>query len=1045
MKRFYQLSIWCLSTILLTLSSLSIHAQTLEADSLALVDLYNNCGGANWVGFDSWLNGPISTWEEVTVDPTLNRVTHVGFKNMELTGTLPNSLGNMDEMGGKIEIHDDEGLTGELPAFLWKWTKVDRFQVKRSGFTSINTTGLENMVNLTEFNTEATPIEGTIPAVIFTLPNIEKLYFHDSEFDAVPSEVTQATSLTRLYLNGDKLKELPDMSGMTWGSGAKVRLHNNQFTFEDLEPLMGFAEDANVVEFRYSPQANVGAESYVYPEVGAPTSLVADVGGANNVYQWIKADEEEVGTSATFEIPSFDPNVHSGKYFAVVQNTVVPGLVIMTEPTHLFASALAQDSLALVDLYNGCGGSSWQGFDTWLNGPLSSWEEVTVDEATQRVTHVGFKNMDLTGTLPATLGNMTMMGGKIEIHDDVGLTGELPAFLWRWTNVDRFQVKRSGYTSINTDGLENMVNLTEFNTEATPIGGTIPGVIFTLPNIEKLYFHDSEFDALPPEATQVTGLTRLYLNGDNFSELPDMSGMTWGDGAKVRVHNNFLTFEDLEQNVAVGSAAGVAEFRYSPQANVGEETYVYPAIGDPVSVGVEVGGTANVYQWIKGEEEVSTDAIYEIPTFDPSVHSGKYFGVIQNTTVPGLVIMTEPTHLYASAFAQDSLALVDLYNNCGGADWEGFGTWLNGPLKDWEQVTLDSTTQRVTNVVFKDMHLTGALPETLGNITKMSGKIEMRDDSLLTGALPAFLWRWVDVERFQIKFSGYTSIETEGLENMVNLTEFNTEGTPITGTIPGVIFTLPNIEKLYFHDSEFDALPPEATQVSGLTRLYLNGDNFSELPDMSGMTWGDGAKVRVHNNFLTFEDLEQNVAVGSATGVEEFRYSPQANIGEPTTIELMAGETLSLSVDVGGTANSYTWIIGEDAVIDGATEATYEKEGVTTDDAVKYKVLVQNSIVTGLDIFSEFFSVIVDGVSSIEEPQFAGLKILGNPVANELRLEADEKIELIHIVDVAGKVVKQQRVNSTSVQVQVNELQAGVYFVVLSTEGEFHTVRIVKK
>jgi len=301
------------------------------------------------------------------------------------------------------------------------------------------------------------------------------------------------------------------------------------------------------------------------------------------------------------------------------------------------------------------------------------------------------------------------------------------------------------------------------------------------------------------------------------------------------------------------------------------------------------------------------------------------------------------------------------------------------------------------------MHLVGALPEALGNITKMGGKIEFRDDSLLTGAVPSFLWRWTDVERFQVKFSGYTSIDTDGLDGMVNLTEFNTEGTPIAGTVPGVIFALPAVEKLYFHDSEYDDLPAELTSTRGLTRLYLNGNKLTSLPDMSGMTWGDGAKVRVHTNYLTFEDLEPNMPLTMDTLVAEFNYSPQANVGMAQTIELMTGDTLNLSVDVGGSANM--------------TEATYTKEGVAVADALLYKVLVQSSLVPGLDIFSEVFTVKVDGVLGIEEQQFDGLKVYGNPVGHTLRMEADEPIESLQIFDVTGKLMQQQVVKNTFLSV----------------------------
>lgn len=708
------------------------------------------------------------------------------------------------------------------------------------------------------------------------------------------------------------------------------------------------------------------------------------------------------------------------------------------------AQDLATDSLALVDLYNDCGGSDWVGFDTWLNGPIATWEKVTVDSAMQRVTNVEFKDMTLTGTLPSSLGNLDEMSGKIEFRDDKGLTGALPAFLWNWTKVDRFQIKFSGYTSIDTTGMSNMVNLTEFNTEGTPIGGMIPGVIFTLPAIEKLYFHDSEFAQVPPELLTTTGLTRLYLNGDNLTDLPDMSGMTWGSGAKVRVQDNALTFEDLEANVALSSDPNVGEFKYSPQAMIGTEQYLYIPDGYNITIDPNVGGTANSYTWLKdGTPTTTTTPTYDIPSFDAAIHSGTYVAVIQNTLVPGLDITTADLHLFASAFAQDSLALVDLYNDCGGTTWSGFSTWLNGPLKDWEEVTVDSATQRVTHVGFKNMDLSGTLPTSLGNMTKMGGKIEFHDDSLLTGELPAFLWRWVDVDRFQLKRTGITSVNTEGMENMVNLTEYNTEANPITGEIPGVVFTLPSIVKVYVHDCEYDQVPSELTMATRLDRLYFNGNNLVDVPDMSGMTWGDGAKIRLQDNALTFEDLESNVAIANDSAVAELNFSPQAKVGMASVLDLATGDTLSLSIAVGGSANQYSWI-KDSAQVGG--DMLYEVTSVTVSDVGDYYLLVQSPLVLGLDITSETYQVNVDGITGIEDLSYFGdIKVLGNPVASNLRIEAAQIIEQVKILDLTGKQVSLETVRNRSIDVPVGQLTPGIYFVVLRSGNFAHTLKVVKR
>ncbi|GLR17892.1 T9SS type A sorting domain-containing protein [Portibacter lacus] len=1039
--------VYKLSTLLLFLMILGnvnyTSAQTAEADSLALVDLYNECGGTDWSGFDSWLNGPISTWEKVTVDSATQRVTHVEFKDMALVGTLPASLGNLDQMGGKIEFRDDV-LSGEMPSLFWKWVNVERFQMKFAGYTSVNTDGMENMVNLTEFNTEGTPISGMAPAKVFTLPSMVKVYMHNNEIDALPAEFASVAGLDRLYLNGNNLTELPDMSGIVWKDGAKVRFQDNNLTFEDLESNVVLTEDTLVAEFNYSPQAVVGEAVNMFPALGSDVELVAGVGGSANTYTWVKGEDDVVGDSDTLTIAGFDASLNSGNYYALVQSSLVPGLDITTAPVGLFESPLAIDSLALVDLYNDCGGADW-GFDTWLSGPISTWQDVTVDSATQRVTHVEFSRMTLTGTLPASLGNLDKMSGKIQLNDQPGLTGELPAFVWNWVDVDRFQVKKCGFTSMDVTGMENMVNLTEFNSEGTPIAGMVPGILFNLPAMEKLYLHDSEYDALPAEFASVSGLDRLYLNGNNLTELPDMSSIIWKDGAKVRVQNNSLTFEDLESNVVLTEDTLVAEFNYSPQGLVGEETVLSPAAGSNVQLVAEVGGTANSYVWVKGEEQVGESDTFTIEAYDLELNSGTYYALVQNTLVPGLDIQTANTYLLGNEPMLDSLALVDLYNDCGGSEWSGFGNWLNGPINTWEAITIDSVRRRVVGIDFKNMNLTGTLPATLGDLDELSGKVEFRDDSLLVGEIPSFLWNWVKVDRIQFKFTGFTSVNTDGMENMVNLTEFNTEGSPIGGMAPGKIFTLPSMVKVYMHDNNLDDLPAELATASGLDRLYLNGNQLKELPDMSGIVWADGAKVRVQENNLTFEDLESNMVLTQDTLVAEFNYSPQANVGLPEVLELNSGDTLRLAVNVGGTANTYTWFKGEDDVIAGATESNLQIDSVAVEDSGEYGAFVQNTLVPGLDIFSNKFTVTVTPPSGTEEIDFEGLKVYGNPVNERIILTSDENISDLFVYDVNGKMVMKFDVNAQNVDVNVTGLNAGLYIILIANDAKYQTIKFVKK
>ena len=639
------------------------------------------------------------------------------------------------------------------------------------------------------------------------------------------------------------------------------------------------------------------------------------------------------------------------------------------------------------------------------------------------------------------------MSGKVEFRDDALMTGEFPAFIWKWTNLERFQLKFSGITSVDLTGIENMVNLTEYNTEGNAIGGTVPAAIFTLPAMEKIYIHNCEYDALPAELTSASGLSRLYFNGNSLTDLPDMSGITWGAGAKVRVQDNNLTFEDLEGNVALSSNADVAEFNYSPQATVGVETYQYPDAGSMVVLASNVGGSDNVYTWIQGAADVvASTTDLTIDAFDAATNSGRYSAIVQSGLVPGLDISVVPQKLFASVQAQDSLALVALHNTNGGTGWTGYDTWLNGPLNTWEGVTIDSASQRVVNVNFKDMELVGTLVQDIEDITEMSGKIEFRDDALMTGEFPSFIWKWTKVDRFQLKFSGITSVDLTGIENMVNLTEYNTEGNAIGGTAPAAVFALPAMEKVYLHNCEYDALPAELTSTIGLSRLYFNGNSLSDLPDMSSMTWGAGAKIRVQDNQLTFEDLEGNVIISTDTLVAEFNYSPQANVGDTTLIEALTGDMVTMDAPVvGGSANIYTWVKGGIDVV--GNESVYEIASVAIADIDTFFLLVQSTLVPGLDIIREPVLLTVDGfTSSIQDlDHFGEIKVMGNPLQHTLSIQADEIIERVIIHSIDGQQMSNQAVNNQQINLPVSDLTPGLYLVTLESEGQFITLKVVKE
>lgn len=65
-------------------------------------------------------------------------------------------------------------------------------------------------------------------------------------------------------------------------------------------------------------------------------------------------------------------------------------------------------------------------------------------------------------------------------------------------------------------------------------------------------------------------------------------------------------------------------------------------------------------------------------------------------------------------------------------------------------------------------------------------------------------------------------------------------------------------------------------------------------------------------------------------------------IGEVTTVEAVAADPVTMAIAVGGSANIYTWVRGEDEVV-GSAE-TYTITAVTAEDAGKYRLSLRMSL-----------------------------------------------------------------------------------------------------
>lgn len=176
----------------------------LETDSLALVDLYNATGGANWT--KKWdLTKPVKTWNGVALRSTKRgvRVTQLNLAKNNLVGTIPASISDIsfleelalqeNKLSGTIPtsigglyllrylyLHDNE-LTGVIPAELGDIPFLDRIHLGRNQLSGSIPKEIGDLTRLKIFGVESNNLTGTLPEKLGASASLEIIYVFDNK------------------------------------------------------------------------------------------------------------------------------------------------------------------------------------------------------------------------------------------------------------------------------------------------------------------------------------------------------------------------------------------------------------------------------------------------------------------------------------------------------------------------------------------------------------------------------------------------------------------------------------------------------------------------------------------------------------------------------------------------------------------------------------------------------------------------------------------------------------------------------------------------
>ena len=503
-----------------------------------------------------------------------------------------------------------------------------------------------------------------------------------------------------------------------------------------------------------------------------------------------------------------------GAGVAHAQSETVPG------------SSGGRDREALVALYNATDGPNWADNTNWLSeGPIGEWYGVTADG---RVSHLDLNHNNLSGPIPAELGNLSNLRELVLWQNQ--LSGPIPP------------------------ALQNLTQLAHLDLDVNRLSGTIPPWLGDLEALTELHLRHNQFEgSIPPELGKLPSLTLLSLD-DNLltgqipSELGNLSSLT-----DLRLYNNRLTgpipswlgnLSHLEylylggnkftgpiptelQNLSKLKGLGLWEIQLSGTVPswIGEFTELERLylsrnqLEGPIPVWLS--NLSNLTHLNLAGNQLTGPIPTQLGNLSNLTVLALYGNQLTGSIPPGLGNLSKLTHL-------------QLYRN-----------QLTGPIPS----QLGSLSA-LKELILHRNQFTGSIPAELGDLTSLDALF--LDGNQLTGPIPASLGDLAKLRRLSLYGNQLTGSIPPGLGNLSKLTRLQLYRNQLTGPIPSQLGSLSALKELNLHRNQFTgSIPAELGDLTSLDALFLDSN---QLTGPIPASLGDLAKLRrlsLHHNLLT--------------------------------------------------------------------------------------------------------------------------------------------------------------------------------------------------
>ena len=383
----------------------------------------------------------------------LTQLEEVTLQNNGFTGSIPSELGNLTQLR-QLLLHTNS-LTGPIPPELGSLTQLQRLRLYNNSLTGQIPSELGNLTQLEELRLYDNSLTGSIPPEFGNLTQLVDLELNDNSLSGeIPAELGNLTKLHRLELQTNELTGLIPSELGRLGQLRVMDLKENSLS--GLIPSeLGSLSRLELLDLRDNSLAGV---------------LPSELGNLTQLSElWLSYNNDLEGLLPRSLLGVNPRSLNITNTGICRQKDAVSLEWWDNIPRGGFDDCMPErvERLALIELYNKMGGTSWTNATGWAGGgPLGNWHGVSVENG--RVTSLSLPNNSLEKSIPGEIGNFTELA-VLNVADN-SLTGTLPEEISYMSNLTELRVNgNAGLEGVLADDLPNLSKLEVLRFEGTSL------------------------------------------------------------------------------------------------------------------------------------------------------------------------------------------------------------------------------------------------------------------------------------------------------------------------------------------------------------------------------------------------------------------------------------------------------------------------------------------------------------------------------------------------------------------------------------------------